>query len=293
MSETNIISSPSEAWEAVRPRFGPGIVPLLPRRRGDAQVPPSLPGDWSEWQQPYRHFRANHVLDAESYAALCAQFSRILDTTAGKREGKYKMRPAMGNNDGWLLGLTDDLAASFAPLFTEAWLRSLAELLELKFLPRIEGALHSNPQGSRTGWIHTDCCSAWFDESNSTPERLMLPPRGRCSYFTGKAKARDAQPVEYVRAATMIFYLCNDGWQQGDGGETGIYNLGFEGKDTVETLIPPLNNSLFLFECSPHSFHRFVTNPGRTRNSIILWLHASVEDAEARWGKGINRKDQR
>lgn len=124
-------------------------------------------------------------------------------------------------------------------------------------------------------------------------EALMFPPRGRCNYFTGQAKVPDAKPKEYIRAATMIFYLCNDGWEQGDGGETGIYSADCETEDTVVKLIPPLNNSLFLFECSPHSYHRFVTNPGRTRNSIILWLHASVQDAEARWGKAINRRDGR
>lgn len=285
----------NQSLEAARPQFGPGIAPQLPNQGTSTHLHKSLPGggQWWECSLPFRHFTATDVFDPETYKELSHQFSLILETTAGKREGAYKMRPALGNNDGLILGLTDKLGAAFSPLFTEAWLRSLAELLDLKFLPRVEGALHSNPRGSRTGWIHTDCCSAWFDESNSTMEELMFPPRGRCNYFTGQAKVPDAKPKEYIRAATMIFYLCNDGWEEGEGGETGVYSEDRETEDTAVKLIPPLNNSLFLFECSPHSYHRFVTNPGRTRNSIILWLHASVHDAQARWGTGINRRDGR
>ncbi len=285
----------NQSLEAIRPQFGPGIAPQLPNQSASTRLRKSSPDgvQWQEYALPFRHFSASNVFDSETYKQLSHQFTLILEMTAGKREGAYKMRPAQGSNDGLILGLTEKLATAFSPLFTEAWLRSLAELAGLKFLPRIEGALHSNPQGSRTGWIHTDCCSAWFDESNSKAEELMLPPRRRCNYFTGKAKAPDAKPTEYIRAATMIFYLCNDGWESGDGGETGIYSADHETEDTMVKLIPPINNSLFLFECSPHSYHRFITNPGRTRNSIILWLHASVEDAVARWGSGIHRRDAR
>lgn len=280
---------------AIRPQFGPGIAPRLPRDHSVARLRERGGGaiDWHQAATPFRHLRAAEVFDADTYTGLAAQFRAVLDTTSGVRPGRYRMRPAPGSNDGLILGLTEPLAAAFAPLFTEAWLRDLARLLDLPFVPRIEGALHSNPQGSRTGWIHTDCCSAWFDESRQPADTLILPPRGRCNYFTGKRRTADAEPAEYIRAATLIFYLCNDGWTPGDGGETGLYSRGHESKDTVEVLIPPVNNSLFLFECSPHSYHRFVTNPGRARNSVILWLHAHVDDALARWGDGVHRRDER
>lgn len=283
--DTHLLSQLNQSLEAARPQFGPGIAPRL--RTHDAG------SAWQEHPLPFRHFSASDVFDAATYRQLHEQFTQILETTAGLREGRYKLRPTQGANDGLVLGLTDQLATAFAPLFTETWLRSLAALLELDFLPRIEGALHSNPQGSRTGWIHTDCCSAWFDEHDARREQLMLPPRGRCSYFTGKPKVADARPVEYIRAATMIFYLCNDGWKNGDGGETAIYSQDHETPDTQVKLIEPRNNSLFLFECSPHSHHRFITNPGRRRNSIILWLHATVADAQARWGDGVHRRAHR
>src|SRR5208337_3787 len=88
---------------------------------------------------------------------------------------------------------------------------------------RIDGALHSSPKNSRTGWIHTDYCSAWFDESAEDRGGILFPDRTRCQYFDGQPKVADAKPVEYVRAATLIFYCCNDDWRAGDGGETALY----------------------------------------------------------------------
>lgn len=290
MTDINHIN---KSLEMARPAFGPGIEPELPCRSITSPNLLSSGGRWWQCSSPFCHFRATDVFDMSIYKALCQQFSLILEDTKNDNASEYKMRRAKGNNDCLILGLNDELASVFYPLFTEEWLRSLADLLDLKFLPRIEGALHSNPINSQTGWIHTDCCSAWFDECDIIEDKLMFPPRKRCSYFTGKRMSPNAEPKEYIRAATMIFYLCNEGWQQGDGGETALYSTSEELEHTTVKRVPPLNNSLFLFECSPHSYHRFISNPGRVRNSIILWLHSSVEDAEARWGDGINRKDYR
>src|SRR5262249_26228336 len=142
---------------------------------------------------------------------------------------------------------------------------------------------------SRTGWIHTDYCSGWFDESAARPGTIIFPDRASCGYFDGRPRMPGVQPEEYIRAGTAIFYLCNDGWQPGDGGETALYSG--PRFDSASVLVPPANNSLVLFECHPRSHHCFLTNPGRRRNSIIMWLHSTVADAETRWGPtGLHRR---
>lgn len=278
----------------IGPKFAPGVRPQLPNLKPITRSSGIAPEgcQWWEYTKPFRHFGATNVFNEATYKELCHQFSLILDVTNGEREGKYKLTNVKKNYDALILGLNDTLATEFAPIFTEEWLKSIAQFMNIEFLPRIEGALHSSPPNSKTGWIHTDLCSAWFDEKGTDKEKLMLPPRGRCNYFTGRTSKPDAEPAEYVRAATMIFYLCNDDWESGDGGETGLYGAHRETKYTDKKLITPINNSLLLFECSPHSYHRFITNPKKTRNSIILWLHSNVENAEARWGNGINRRQQ-
>ena len=79
----------------------------------------------------------------------------------------------------------------------------------------------------------------------------------------------------------MLFYLCNEGWQEGDGGETGL----FESVNSIEPCITvaPRNNSILFFECTPRSYHSFLANPGLERNSIIMWVHRTMQDAISRW----------
>jgi hypothetical protein len=245
-------------------------------------------GNWTAHKYPFLHYRATNVLNKESYDRITASFNSFLNATYNNNGGnaKYKLQKSAQNYDALILGMNDEIAPMFYPFFSENFLKLLANFVSIPFIPRIEGGLHSSPPNSRTGWIHTDFCSAYFDES--VPVSGLFPKREGCEYFSGVKKNPAAKPVEYVRMATLIYFLCNNNWQNGYGGETGLYGAAKQTYNTSFDLIPPVNNSLLLFKCSPHSYHRFVTNPGITRNSIILWLHSPVNYAESIWGKSIN-----
>ena len=49
--------------------------------------------------------------------------------------------------------------------------------------------------------------------------------------------------------------------------------------------VPPVNNMLLAFECTPNSYHSFISNKVAERNSVIMWLHRSDEMAVNRWGE--------
>jgi hypothetical protein len=240
-------------------------------------------GEWWEVSRPFCHFRAAKVFDAASYDTIAKNFSKLLEpATAEDYELPKFIR---GVYEGELiLGVNERIAETFSVIFSENVIRTLHKLLGLPFIPRIDAEMHSHQKGSPSGYIHTDYNASWFDESSESHHAFMFPNRLRCDYFTGRAKVASAVPKEYPRAATLIFYLCNDGWTSSDGGETGLYNGAQQTIDTCVSLIPPINNSLLLFRCSPHSYHRFVTNPGRTRNSIVLRLHTTTEFARSSWG---------
>jgi Rps23 Pro-64 3,4-dihydroxylase Tpa1-like proline 4-hydroxylase len=91
-------------------------------------------------------------------------------------------------------------------------------------------------------------------------------------------------PIERTRAVTMIFFLNNTDWREGDGGECGLY-ASREGNLEPEARIAPINNSILVFECTPHSLHRFLANHAAPRDSVILWLHRQKELAVERWGE--------
>jgi hypothetical protein len=248
----------------------------------EESAPDPQRGEWWLVAAPFRHFRAHDVLPAAEYERVAHAFSAAMEqaNSTGKvtKTARY---------DAEIVGLTSELASSFRPFFTDAWLEAMHRAMSIPDLGRIDAALHSSPSRSRSGWIHTDFCSAWFDESGPHRVGPMFPNRAACDYFTGKSKTTKARPAEYARAATMIYFLCNDGWQVGDGGETALYT---SSRGAGQVLVPPLNNSLIYFRCTPHSYHRFVTNPRRTRNSIILWVHEGVEEALSDWGPGGLRR---
>jgi hypothetical protein len=243
--------------------------------------------EWWEYARPFRHFRAKRALTDEAYQRVASKFKEI--STASRTDGKPLLEKRYENYDALMLSFNEHLAHSFCEIFGEQQLRFLAGLIGMPFVPRIVGALHSSPANSRTGWIHTDYCVVWFDECRSSLSPITFPDSSTCDYFTGRAKSPSARPVPYVRAAAMIYYLCNDGWSQPDGGQTALYST-IRGDGSSE-LISPLNNSILFFECCPHSYHRFIANPGRERNSLILWLHLPVSEAESRWGPP-NRQPQ-
>ena len=239
-----------------------------------------IEGQLVEEQRPFRHLRAVDVFAQAKYQSLCDNFR--------ERQSSGAFHSGTREYDAEIFALQASSAADFSPLLDRAWLEQLAGFFSLPFEPVVDAALHSSPAGSRTGWIHTDHCSAWFDRSEpSSEEGLLFPSRRRCEYFTGTVLAADAQPHRFYRSAALIYYLCNDGWTPGDGGETGLYSASKAGGRTQELRVAPINNSLVAFECSPHSYHRFLANPGRRRNSVILWLHLDAKRAAMRWGSAV------
>jgi Rps23 Pro-64 3,4-dihydroxylase Tpa1-like proline 4-hydroxylase len=90
---------------------------------------------------------------------------------------------------------------------------------------------------------------------------------------------------EAVRAVAVIYYLNNPQWQPGDGGETGLYRTVRDAIEHPVAVVPPLNNSLVAFECTPGSYHTFRSNVRHPRNSVVIWLHVEKSAAIARWGE--------
>src|SRR5580692_10857320 len=122
--------------------------------------PPS--GDWWLHTIPFRHLRAENVLNSAEYERVARAFVKTLE--AGKTTGLKKN----ANYDANIVGLNHGLAQLFAPFFSKSWVEAMHRVVSLPNLERVDGALHSSDPGSRTGWIHTDLCSGWFDESGDT-----------------------------------------------------------------------------------------------------------------------------
>jgi hypothetical protein len=124
-------------------------------------------------------------------------------------------------------------------------------------------AFHHHPAGNRTGFVHHDNADKHFSPLRRLPNGVMY----------GEGNASD--PLIRRRKIAILYFLENDSWKEGDGGEVGFYSA--DGK-TLITKVAPLNNRLLAFQISPISQHAFQGNR-RERNSIVQWFHAPGEFA--------------
>lgn len=83
---------------------------------------------------------------------------------------------------------------------------------------------------------------------------------------------------------SLLLYLGNPSWQPGDGRETGLFRDVATFAHGPAAAVPPINNSMMFFECTPWSWHAFVTSRVKPRTSVVMWLHRTKDEVRARWG---------
>lgn len=229
---------------------------------------------WPVQRWPFKHLIVHDLFEDEVVKRLKIAFQmRIQDH--GLR------RTSVANYDAAIMPFVDDDRTAFFPFLNPDWLRLISRAMNLDTTLEVDGALHSHPPGSRNGWIHNDFNPGWFARS-AKPDEVYLSTLGDCNYKSGKMVLADVQPVCRMRYLTLIYYLNNPHWSPGMGGETGIYLSQRQDVDRADIFVPPLNNTMLLFECTPHSWHSFRTTSFQ-RNSITLWLHRDFDQAKQQW----------
>ncbi|MDZ4852087.1 MAG: 2OG-Fe(II) oxygenase family protein [Pirellulaceae bacterium] len=167
--------------------------------------------------------------------------------------------------------IKDALTTPLAAIASVELKRFIAGIFNIELDENLMIGMHRHEPPSKAGWAHTDYAIVSFPN---------IPPNvfGQRMYFDGcgcnySDDSRDRQPntIKTTRAIACLYYIANEEWQPGMGGETGVYRP--DGK-TLSTTIPPKNNSLFVFEISPISYHAYLGSATMRRSSIIWWYHA-------------------
>jgi hypothetical protein len=165
----------------------------------------------------------------------------------------------------------------------------LASLFQVRASGRVNAGIHHHKVGSKHGRIHNDLNPGWFGGA-PTWDGVTISDGNFCHYTTGRISHSGVKPVEVIRAVALIYYLGNPSWRDGEGGETGLYARPDDDVSKPAISIPPINNSLIALECTPTSYHSFISNRVHPRNSIIMWLHRPKRDVLVRWGaQAINQ----
>jgi hypothetical protein len=229
---------------------------------------------WTVCSQPFKHAIIHDALSTVDSASLSRVFEHRMNVAASG-DASY------ANYDARIRPLKSADFTPFKTLLAVDHLRRLARALQLEATLEVDSACHAHPAGSRSGWLHNDYNPGWFSQAASGDDLVFSGTLG-CDYRTGKCIDPNTKPVVRMRYLTMIYFLNNPTWKPGMGGETGLYLGPSQSVDAATIWIPPINNTMLLFECTPHSWHSFRSCTFQ-RNSITLWLHRDTDSAKRQW----------
>jgi len=240
---------------------------------------------WLRCADPFPYIVVRDVFTKSFYRELEGSFQEVLSRGFGHpgERGRFVRsvpEHKMPGYDAHILVLNSGISGPLTIFISRQWRDMLASVASQHATCDVQCALHHHPVGSANGWVHTDLGLKWFID-DPQPDGVNLACTGRTPTGARQAGGK-ARPV--VRSLAMLFYL-NNKWAPGSGGETGLYLSAHDPPSKPARLVPPINNSLLLFECTPYSFHTFLQNRHYERNSVNLWLHRPKNEVVARWGE--------
>lgn len=236
---------------------------------------------WVLCGDPFPHVRAQSVFTTTFHRELEVAFNTIL---SGQQLASWPEARFSRNMPGYDASAVDfDIRVGwpFSVFVSRAWHDLFARLFAVDAIGCVSGGLHHHATGSRDGFVHNDLNPGWFVD---TGEEIVIPRGDLCDYRTGTTAGASVTARETMRCVAIIYFLNNTAWAPGDGGETGLYRAARDSIEHPVAAVPPLNNSLVAFECTPHSFHSFRKNHRHPRNSVIVWLHRDKAAVVGKWG---------
>jgi hypothetical protein len=233
---------------------------------------------WWRRSEPFPHCVAFDVLRRPVYQEMVQGFREAL---GGRGRGYLPGHDIHGRT------LTPSYDGPLRLFTSRPWHDMLAGLFRLEATGHVNCGLHHHLVGSASGFPHNDLNPGWFP-GEADADRIQLAEPAFCDYQSGMLRSPSGHAaVETVRALAVIFYLDNPPWSPGDGGVTGLYRNASDSVSQPALVVPPISNSLLAFECTPFSFHGFISNRRHPRNSIVLWLHRPKQDVVQRWGEHV------
>ena len=217
-------------------------------------------------REPYPHIVVDDFFKPHIYQGLCTQFDEM------KRKGFIEVPWSPDyfhqfnmDYDGYVYAPPATLDASnpLSVFFSLEWSWFFSKLFRQFTGFETSFAFHHHPPGNRTGFVHHDNTDKHFSPLRRLANGVMY------------GEGPDTDPIVGHRKITMLYFLGNDAWQEGDGGETGLYSA--DGKTLVKK-VAPINNRLLAFQISEKSMHAFQENH-KDRDSIVQWFHVPPEFA--------------
>jgi hypothetical protein len=231
---------------------------------------------WNRRLEPFPHVVARDVFIPSVVDELAVGLKEVLEV--GQGVSHFGWYDALGwsfrKDTDWPLRL----------FLTPEWHDLVSATMGITCTGHVSGGIHSHAIGSADGTIHHDLNPVYFPETDDGgPVHVVAPDE--VDYMSGEVRAPGVTAHRVVRAIALLYYVGNEEWRPGDGGATGLYGQSGTPPSRPDVAVHPVNNSLVMFECTPNSFHTFLTNTRTVRNSVIMWLHRDYDEAADRWGE--------
>jgi hypothetical protein len=246
---------------------------------------------WQHRTVPFPHWLAHDVFSDVVYRSLEQDFlSRLEGSTAVAGSPGFARE----------LPTSEAMAILFVPSFdgplslflTRAWRELIAAITGMRLTEHVSGALHHHLPGDPDGFIHNDLLTGWFVDQPRA-DGTVVADHTVCRYGTGAMHRPGVTAHPFVRAVSVVFYLANPPWSAEEGGGTGLFTNRDDPLAAPAVVVPPINNSLVVFACTPYTFHSFLSNRRRARNSVAMWFHRTPVDAASQWGEQAVARAQR
>jgi hypothetical protein len=233
---------------------------------------------WVRRLEPFPHVVAENVFIRGFYRSLEEDFKRVQLEVSGS------FTRNMTGYDASSANLADHHDGPLGVFVSREWHDLLAGVTGARTTGDVLATLHHHEPGSQTGWPHNDLAPGWFEDPEPGPGEIRLTSMPRVNYATGET-TDGVTAHETIRAVSVLFYLNNGSWQAGDGGETALFASSADAALTgPAAVVPPLDNSLVIFECTPVSWHTFLSNQAHPRNAVVMWLHRTKAETLERFG---------
>lgn len=229
---------------------------------------------------PFPHIVVDEFFKAEVYKRLWRHFQSVLERGLSQENDQTRFHPFLNlrgeyEYDGYVYTPRPGEDPTLNVFFSLAWNLFFSRLLKQPSGWCTSLAYHYHPVENRTGFVHHDYTPRLFSFNDRLSNGTIF--RERTEEPGGNAKA----PVfQEMRTIALLYYLNNNGWAEGEGGETGLYRS--KGESPVK-LVAPKNNRMLAFRISPKSFHAFQEN-FKPRSSIVQWFHIDPAWCKEKYG---------
>ncbi|WP_082599281.1 2OG-Fe(II) oxygenase [Nocardioides sp. Root151] len=231
---------------------------------------------WVRRRRPFDHVVSTDVFTPDFYGQLHDQVQGILDDPE-------MFARNMPGYDASSCELKTHREGPLGVFTSRAWHDTLAGIWGVEATGDVSATLHHHAPGGKSGWPHNDLNPSWFPGPPPKSDEIQMVENDLVDHQRG-TRAEGVEARENVRAVAVLFYLGNPAWSPGDGGETGLFESASAAAHGPSAVVPPINNSMVMFECTPFTWHSFLTNR-KPRTSVVMWLHRTKEDAVSTWGE--------